>query len=287
VIDPTAIFLRAQQAWIERAVPPYESFHIACDQTFLASRCDSGDVVAFTVRNSDGRSFAQTLPSNGTAGKVLLRGAYITGPAGTPLGFYRVLANGSPPPSPPPNLAPDPLQTIATVTANSHAYDIALVGEESVDGRRTYHLKLRPRAEPERYPLRDVWVEEAGFQVVKLTYARPYDERDTWASVSYRFAPIGAAKIWAIVHIEAEAVTHGLLSSKTEQIADDLSDISFPVTVPARYFEPSSSSGDTPKRTPRRVAHSASDSSLVRLGESRLRMTREAPSVTPTADGGY
>lgn len=132
------------------------------------------------------------------------------------------------------------------MTANSHAYDIALAGEESVDGRRAFHLKLRPRAEPERYPLRDLWVEEASFQVVQLTYARPYDERDTWATVSYRFAPIGPAKIWAIVHIEANAVTHGLLSAKTEQIADDLSDISFPVTVPARYFEPSSSSGDTP-----------------------------------------
>lgn len=169
---------------------------------------------------------------------MLLHGAYITGPAGTPLGFYRVLTNGSAPPSPPPNLAPDPLQTIATVTANSHAYDIALAGEESIAGRRSYHLKLHPRAEPERFPLRDVWVEESSFEIVALTYARPYDERDTWASVSYRFAPIGPARVWAIVHIEAEVVVHGVLSGKTERVADDLSDISFPTTVPAWYFEP-------------------------------------------------
>jgi hypothetical protein len=244
VIDPTAVFLRAQQAWIERTVPPYESFHITCGQTFLAARCGAGDVVAFTVRNSDGRTFAQTVPSNGSAGKVLLRGAYITGPAGTPLGFYRVLPNGSAPPSPPPNLAPDPLQTIVTVTANSRAYDIALAGEESIAGRRSYHLKLHPRAEPERYPLRDLWVEESSFEVVALTYGRPYDERDSWASVSYRFAPIGPALVWTIVHIEAEAAVRGLLSSKTERVSDDLRDISFPAAVPAWYFEPSSPSGD-------------------------------------------
>ena len=246
MIDATAIFLRAQQAWVARVVPPYESFHIACDQTFLASRCGAGDAVAFTVRNGDGRTFAQSVPSNGSAGKELLRGAYITGPAGTPLGFYRVLTNGSAPPLPPPNLAPDPLQTIATVTANSHAYDITLTGEEIVDGRRAYHLKLHPRAEPERYPLRDLWVEESSFEVVALTYARPYDERDTWASVSYRFAPIGPAPVWAIVHIEAAAVVHGLLSSKTERVSDDLSDISFPATVPSWYFEPSGPSGEAP-----------------------------------------
>ncbi len=240
MIDATAIFLQAQKAWVARVVPPYESFHIACDQTFLAARCGAGDVVAFTVRNSDGRAFAEAAPRNGSAGKVLLQGASITGPAGTPLGFYRVLTNGSAPPSPPPNLAPDPLQTIATVTANSHAYDIALAGEENIAGRRSYHLKLHPRAEPERYPLRDLWVEESTFEVVALTYARPYDERDTWASVSYRFAPIGPSRVWAIVHVEAEAVVHGLLSGKTERVSDDLSDITFPTTVPAWYFEPPS-----------------------------------------------
>ena len=198
------------------------------------------------MRKSDGRTFAQTAPSNGSAGKVLLRGAYITGPAGTPLGFYRVLTNGSAPPSPPPNLAPDPLQTIATVTANSHAYDIAwrarrasTVGDPTISS-----CTLGPS--PSVIPLRDLWVEESSFEIVALTYARPYDERDTWASVSYRFAPIGPARVWAIVHIEAEAVVHGLLSGKTERVADDLSDISFPTTVPAWYFEPPGLSGEGP-----------------------------------------
>jgi hypothetical protein len=239
MIDATAIFLRAQQAWVARTVPPYESFRIACGQTFLADKCGAGDVVAFTVRMLDGRSFAQTLPANGNPARVLLRGAFITGPAGTPLGFYRMLPTaGLPAPSPPPNLAPDPLQTIATVTANSHAYDITLLGEESIGNRRCYHLGLRPRFDPDRYPLRELWVEEATFEVVQLLYQRPYDERQSWAFVRYRFAPVGETRIWTIVHIDAEATTHGLFSSKTERVTDDLTDITFPASAPSWYFEP-------------------------------------------------
>jgi hypothetical protein len=239
VIDPTAIFLRAQQVWAARVVPPYESFRIPCEQTFLTSQCAAGDVVAFTVRMSDGRTFAQTVPANGAAAKVLLRGAFITGPAGTPLGFYRVLPETeATPASRPPNLAPDPLQTIATVTANANAYEIALAGEESVDGRQCYHLKLRPRGDPDRFALRELWVEEASFEVVALIYDRPYNERDTWASVRYRFAPVGTAHVWTIVHIDAEAIVHKMLSNTTGRIADDLSDIDFPPSVPDSYFEP-------------------------------------------------
>jgi hypothetical protein len=238
VLDAVAIFVRAQQAWAARAVPAYESFQIACDRTFLAARCRPGDVVAFTVRSSDGRTFAATVPKDGGSGRVLLRGGFITGPAGAPFGFARVVTDSTPPPSPPPNFAADPLRTIAVVTASSRVYDVTLAGDEILGGRRCYHLELRPRRDPDRFPLRDLWINETSFEIVQLTYARPYEERDTWAAVEYRFAPVGPHQIWAIVHIEAEAVTHGLLSTKVERIADDLSEIAFPAAVPSWYFEP-------------------------------------------------
>jgi hypothetical protein len=237
--SPAEIFGRAQQAWRARAVPPYESFAVACESTFLAPHCAVGDRVEFTVRASDGRTYAQTLPAGGTPPKVLLRGGYITGPADTPLGFYRTLPDGqSPPPSPPPNFALDPLETIATVTTNAHVYDIRLTGEESIDGRTCYHLALRPLIAPDRYPLRELWVDASSFEVVQLTYERPYDAEHARASVRYRFAPIGRNRVWAIVHIEADAAVHQLFSTKTERVADDLSDISFPSSVPDWYFEP-------------------------------------------------
>jgi hypothetical protein len=237
-VSASEIFRQAQRGWQARVVPPYESFRVSCDRTFLAARCDSGDVVEFTVRMTDGRTFARTLPAKENASKVLMQGGYISGPVETPLGFYRALPNdeASPMPSSPPNLAQDPLQTIATVTATGHVYDIELTGEERIDRRLCYHLTLRPTIDPDRYPLRDLWADEATFDVVQLAYERPYDEKHTRALVLYRFAPVGPEHLWTIVHIEAQASVRGLFSTKIERISDDLSDLSFPTSAPDWYF---------------------------------------------------
>jgi hypothetical protein len=187
----------------------------------------------------DGRTFAEAFsPTAGTL-KVLMHGGYITGPVGTPLGFYRALPNdGSLPPASPPNLAPDPLQTIASVTANGHVYDIQLSGPENIDGHICYHLTLRPEIDPNRYPLRQLWIDEKTFEVVQLIYERPYDEKHARARVLYRFASVGPQHIWTIVHVEAQSELHELFSSKTESVSSDLSDLSFPATAPDWYFRP-------------------------------------------------
>ena len=137
----------------------------------------------------------------------------------------------------PPNLAPDPLQTIATVTASGHAYDIELTGEESVDGRALLRFNAPAADRSDRYPLRELWVTESGFEVAQLAYERPYDEKHTRAWVLYRFAPAGPERIWAIVHIEAQASVHGLFSTKTERVSDDLSHLNFPASAPDWYFQ--------------------------------------------------
>jgi hypothetical protein len=237
--SPYEIFRQAQRVWQARVVPPYESFRVSCDRTFLAARCESGDIVEFTVRMTDGRTYARAFSANGDASKVLMQGGYISGPVETPLGFYRALPNDGPSPMPsPPNLAQDPLQTIATVTATAHVYDIELTGEERIDGRLCYHLTLRPTIDPDRYPLRDLWVDEASFEVVQLAYERPYDEKHTRALVLYRFAPVGPEHLWTIVHIEAQAAERGLFSTRIERVSDDLSDLSFPTSAPDWYFRP-------------------------------------------------
>ncbi len=226
-----AIFLRAQEAWAQRAVPAYESFRIACDRTFLYDRCGAGEVVQFTVRASDGRTFAVTLPGATSEARVLLRGDYITGPDGTPLGFYRALPQqpGGVAPRIPPNMAPDPfLPTIATVSVVSRAYDITLLGTEGVEGYACDHLVLRPLNDPARYALRELWVDQASGNVVQLVYA--HDFGNGWGTVTYRFAPQGARAVWAIVHIEAEA--------PTEHVSSDLDDITFPSAMPDADFQP-------------------------------------------------
>ena len=227
--SPSEIFSAAQKAWHARAVPPYLSFFVDCERTFLSARCPTNADVHFVVRTKDGSSFAQLVSDATGSSPVLMRGGHITGPLETPLGFYR--ATGDEAFAAPPNLAPDPLPVIATVSSAAHVYDVTLAGEETVDGRLTYHLVLRPVTAPDRYPLRDLWVEESTSEIVQLTYDRPYDAAHTRALVWYRFAPVGPQQVWTIVHIEARA------SSKNDSVADDLRDITFPASAPSWYFD--------------------------------------------------
>jgi hypothetical protein len=233
-----AIFLRAQQAWVQRVVPPYESFQIACAKTFLKERCQGDQTVEFTVRASDGRTFARTLATSTTPSRILLHGDYITGPDGTPLGFYRALPAkpGGIVPSPPPNMAPDPLiPTIAVATTIVTAYRIALVGAEQVGAYACDHLSLRPLDDPQRFALRDLWVDRATGNVVQLTYSHDFGN-GRYGTVEYRFAPEGPQHDWTIVHIEADSPAGSAYGK--EHVASDLSDIAFPQSVPDTEFEP-------------------------------------------------
>ncbi len=191
----------------------------------------------FIVRLSDGRTFAQTIDANGKPGTVLLRGGYIVGPAGAPFGFYRraPVPGATLAPSPP-NLADDPIAPIATATAVDRAYAITLAGTEPVGTRICYHLRLRPLRDPQSYPLRDLWVDTTTYDVVQLTYAWPYN--DTTADITYDFAPVGPQAIWAIVHIEAQAVSRGLFTTHVERVSEDLQNITFPASEPDADFNP-------------------------------------------------
>jgi hypothetical protein len=62
----------------------------------------------------------------------------------------------------------DSLPTIATVTATDRAYDVSLIGTESIDGSFTYHLRLQPVSRPNRYRIRDLWIDVYTYQIVRL-----------------------------------------------------------------------------------------------------------------------
>jgi hypothetical protein len=234
--DPTAIFTQAQTAWSARAVPAYESFTLPCSSTLLATRCSADAQVQFIVRLSDGRSFAQTIAGDGSPGTVLLHGGYIVGPAGAPFGFYRRAPVPGATVAPPPNLAEDPIATITTVTAVDRAYAITLAGTEAIGSCTCYHLRLRPLRDPQSYPLRDLWVDTTTYDVVRLTYVWPYN--GTTADITYDFAAVGPRAIWVIVHIQAEAVTHGFLNTHVERVDEDLANIAFPASEPDADFIP-------------------------------------------------
>jgi hypothetical protein len=231
------IFLRAQTVWNERAAAPFESFTLPCESTLFAKRCAPGANVAFVVRLADGRAYAHTIAQSSRPAMVLMRGGFIAGPAGAPLGFYRrVPVPGQTPPASPPNLAPDPLQTIATVAAVDRAYDVRLVAIENIGNRPAYHLTLRPLRDSELYPLRELMVDTANDRIVRLTYAQPFN--GTTATVHYDFAAAGSQGIWTIVHIDAEATTRSLFTSKVQRVSEDLHDIAFPKSEPPEDFQP-------------------------------------------------
>ena len=226
--------------WVQRAAPPYESFRIACAQTYLSDRCNAGDVIQFTLRTSDGRTFAQTVATPMSPSRTLLVGGYITGPDGTPLGFYRALPRepGGFAPRVPPNLAPDPLvPTIAVATAVARAYVISLVGVEQLAGHACYHLVLRPLSNPQLYALRDLWVDETTGSVIRLIYAHDFGN-GKWGTVDYRFGPRGDPPVWSIAHIEADAPAGSAFGPHPNHVASDLGDIAFPASMPEADFKP-------------------------------------------------
>lgn len=228
LLAPEQIFLAAQKTWNARAVPAYESFSLPCELTTLSAQCRANETVRFIVRLADGRAFAQTLNADGSPGRTLMHGGFITGPAGAPLGFYRRLPTTPLSATPPPNFAPDPLQTIASVQAIDKAYAMTLAGTETIGSYTTNHLRLQPLRDPDLYPLRDLWVDQASSQVVRLTYDQPFNGKR--AQIRYDLAPVGAPPAWVIVAISAQA--------GRERVAQTLHDVSFPASEPPEDFMP-------------------------------------------------
>lgn len=225
--DAEQIFLRAQAAWTARVQPAYVAFTLPCEATFLAASCAADAQARFVVRMTDGRTYARTVAQPDEPAKTLVRGAYITGPADAPLGFVRSVPAGSAAPSPPPNLAADPLRTIASVTAIDYAYHVRNLGQEAVNGIEAFHLELAPLRKPDLYPLRDLWVAVDSYQIIRLVYERPFQR--TMARITYDFAQVGTPPIWTIVHISA--------STPHESVSESLNEIAFPSSEPDALFE--------------------------------------------------
>ena len=196
----------------------------------LRPRCPPGADVEFIVRLSDGRTYARTVAAGGAAPLSLMRGGYITGPAGAPLGFYRRLpASDAPRAAPPPDLTDDPLRTIATVTALDVAYRITVAGNE-IDRRHRYDASragtrcaTRKRTRYATCGSRATATKSCG-----STYALPF--KRSAALVTYDFAPVGEPPLWSIVHVAA--------SAGGEAISEDLREIAFPSDEPESYFTP-------------------------------------------------
>ena len=82
-------------------------------------------------------------------------------------------------------------RTIATVITIDRSYDVTLAGTEMLGGIAAYHLRLRPRFDPERFRLRDLWVDRSTYAVLEATVAGNFTNspgKDVPWSVTFRNA---------------------------------------------------------------------------------------------------
>jgi hypothetical protein len=59
-------------------------------------------------------------------------------------------------------------KSIVTVRAVNRAYDISLAGIESVAGSDAYHLRLVAMRDPKVFRLRDLWIDDSSYRVLRL-----------------------------------------------------------------------------------------------------------------------
>lgn len=95
--------------------------------------------------------------------------------------------------TPTPQITPG-LREIAIVEAKSRAYSISLAGIEFVNDLPAYHLQLRPLRDPERFRLRELWVNARTFAPLRLIEALNFvTGPGTTVPWSVSFSQIGGA----------------------------------------------------------------------------------------------
>jgi hypothetical protein len=84
------------------------------------------------------------------------------------------------------------LKSIASVTAIAHQYTIVLAGIENVDGAACYHLLMHPATQPQRFRLRELWIEMQTYKTRKLLTANNFtNSKVPWLVT---FTDIGGAR---------------------------------------------------------------------------------------------
>jgi hypothetical protein len=181
---PLEIFEHAFDRLESYPLPPYaawvDTWSVKQSETGFAGATNSYIVqTRYAVRTSDGAENWTAFP---TAGPLLSRGRVgeqFLGP------FAFALLPDRPPASDGQSLQPDipvtddaattPLKVIARVVAHGKPdYAVTSPEIETIDGHRTYHLRLRALNNPRKHNLRDVWVDVDSFDLWKAHFSSRY-----------------------------------------------------------------------------------------------------------------
>ncbi len=149
------------------------------------------------------------------------------------------LASPSPGPAASNGSSPDPqdaLRQITRVEANTRAYQIEIVGPETVIEQQSLHLKLTPLRDPKINRLRDVWVDPATYRTIQVRVqgilnGKPYD------GVSWMVRYVVLAGRNYVQQIFAEGPLNFGLDTSIPKFEFDFVDYQFPATVPKFTFD--------------------------------------------------
>lgn len=141
-----------------------------------------------------------------------------------------------------PDFAPDlsDLKTIAAVVSVAKpSYDIELAGVDPITngGGRAYHLVLRPRSDPWRHNLRDLWVNAANFNIMRAVLVGDYrpDPQSLLeqTTVAEDFGAVGP--YWVVTH--HTWTYRDAPSGVSYQYDATATTMSFPAAIPGWYFD--------------------------------------------------
>ncbi len=136
-------------------------------------------------------------------------------------------------PTPDPSESAD-LQTLVSVRARSRPYAIAFAGDETIDGKPTEHLTLRPYRNPDKHVLRDVWIDPVTNGVVRLRGEAT--SGPNLIHVDFQATYDEDATTQSLVRVDAFAKAQLLFLRESGNISFELDNVTYPANLPDALF---------------------------------------------------
>jgi hypothetical protein len=142
----------------EQAHPPHpHGFNFSFSMALCGGRCETGQAVSNTKNLTPSKDIEDLL------GVPFLTPDYSFGIARAAAKIHAEPVSQS-----------TGLKTIAVVVSPQHDYAVTNAGSETIDGKQTEHLVLKPLHDPNRYRLRDLWVDPATKLPLRAVVARNF-----------------------------------------------------------------------------------------------------------------
>jgi hypothetical protein len=176
---------------------------------------------------------------------IVYRGEALLAPIGS-----NVFDNGTPAPSPAPNVTPSPrasgppdtpggatTEVLGSVTAEaSRFYDITLVGIEDYKDHPVYHLHLHARSDDLEHPLTDLFVDTSTY-LVRAAHAEVTLRGVIFAfglSIDVAYEPVGSH--WLLDDLRFHGKGYALFYHANMDCTMTMHDIALPASLPDSYF---------------------------------------------------